>query len=425
VSLVWVAVALATLGAIRGDPAPRARLLLGALLIGLASASLVFVIGADYLSPSINVGVGGDGVVFLQVVAGFVLLGVGLGWTAGVWLPMLAVTIAAGLSVRILFGFTGWLRPIGIAAAVLALAVLGWLLIAWLRPGRLLIALDRGLLDSHQRSAWRPSAGWMPTGPILATAAAAVLALVIPHLWTVLGGATVALLAGWVATRRAHRSAWILLPGALLIALGLLWSVRLSGPLGGWIPTLIDGPFSPRAAQALALLIGLAAAVVAGIWPLHRLSVPILLAPVAVAVSGTFAVLLIPDGVQWWQPIFAPLALIGMAHAIAVRRSDQLLVAMGMYGLWTGTRLGALGGALLIGAGWVGAVAPSTWMARLPVSPLVARLALLVPAAGAMLVQRGGIATETGYAVLFTAVVAVAITVFVGPPAAASVAPAR
>ena len=71
---------------------------------------------------------------------------------------------------------------------------------------------------------------------------------------------------------------------------------------------------------------------------------------------------------------------------------------------------GALGGALLIGAGWVG---------------LVARLALLVPAAGAMLVQRGGIATETGYAVLFTAVVAVAITVFVGPPAAASVAPAR
>lgn len=424
-NLAWIAVALAALGVLQGSEVSQRRLLLGALLVGLASASLILVSGTDHLSPSVSVAFDANGVIFLQVVGGLLLLGVGLGWAAGAWLPMLALTIVTVFSTRVLFGFAGWLRPVGVAAAVTAVAAIGWVITSSLRPGRLLVALDLGLLDRQGRSGWRPPTGWTPTAPVLAAGAAAVIALAVPHLWSVLGGTTVAVVAAWLATRRAGRPAWMLVPAALLVGLTLLWTTRLSGPLGGWIPTLIDGPFSPRAAQVLALMVAAAGSVLAAVWPWHGVSVPILLAPLAAGALGAVGTLLVPDGVQWWQPIFAPLALVGMGHGVAWRRMDQVLVAAGMYGCWTGTRTGTLGGMMLVATGWILAVAPSTWIGKLPVAPLVARLLWLFPGGGVLLVQRAGIATETGYAILFSAVVAASIGVFTRPGEVGSVAPAR
>lgn len=424
-SLALAALALGLLGALRPEPRGRARMLLGALALGLASASLHAVGGGA--GPGVLAGgdLDGNGLTFLQVVAGLVLLGIGAGWSAGWGIPLALVTVVAGVVAWPLFMTTGWLRPVGSAAGLLAVLVFGWLVVARLRPGRLLVAIDRGVLDPSGRSALRPSPGWVPTAPILAASAASLLALMVPHLWTALGGVVVAVVATGFSLRQARRPAWSMLPMAILVGAILLWSVRLSGPLGGWIPSLIDGPFSPRAAQILALLVGLAGAALAGAWPLHGVMVPVLLAPTALAVGGVFGTFLIPDGVQWFQPIFAPLALVGMLHAMAWRRVDSLLIMGGLYGLWTGTREGAVGAALLIGTGWLLAVVPGTWIGRVPIPPKVSRLAWVFPIVGVLAVQRGGIMTETTYAVLATIVAGTGLVTCADRPRLDAVAPSR
>jgi hypothetical protein len=151
----------------------------------------------------------------------------------------------------------------------------------------------------------------------------------------------------------------------------------------------------------------------AGLWPLHGITVPMLLAPVVAAVAGTFAVLLIPDGIQWWQPILAPLTVVAMAHAVARRLPAQLLVATGVFGLWTGTRVGGLGGALLLLSAWAVVVAPVTWIARLPVPAVILRLLWLVPVVGALWVLQGALTTEVVYAVAATMTAAAAIQIMV------------
>ncbi len=424
-SLALLALALATVGLLTSRATVRTRILLGALGVGLASASLHAVAGGDGPGAFTGVDLDANGLAFLQAVSGLLILGFAAAWSAGGGLPLAVVTVAAAVAGRPLFLAAGLLRPVGIAAGLLALLVFGWLVVARLRPGRLLVAIDRGLLDPRGRSGWRTTDAWAVTPPLLAAGAATLGALLVPHLWTVLGGAVIATVAAWLAFRQAHRAAWLLWPAAVLIAVTLLWSVRLAGPLGGWIPSLVDGPFSPRAAQGLALMVGGAGLVLAGAWPLHGLTVPVLLGPIVVAVAGVFATLLIPDGVQWLQPLAAPLALVAMLHALAWRRVDQFLAMAGLYGLWTGTRAGALGGALLIGTAWCLAVAPTTWIGRVPVPPAGRRLAWLIPIVGALAVQRGAIATETVYAVLATLVAAAGVVGFSTSRPSAVVAPPR
>lgn len=420
-SLALVALGLALLGACRTDPEARSRILLGALSVGFAATSLTAVGFPAVIARPDAIGL--DGLRFLQVAAGILLLGFGAAWSAG-WSPsLILLTVVAAVTAWSLFAVTGWLQPVGFAAGLLAAVVFGWLLVLRLRPGRLLVAIDRGLLDPGERSAWRPDPAWVPTAPVVAAGGATLIGLLIPHLWTVLGGVVVAVVTVFVALRQSRRRAWPLLGVATVVALTLLWMVRLSGPLGGWIPDLIDGPFSPRAAQVLAVMVGLAGAGLAGAWPLHGLMVPVLLAPMAVAVGGVVGGVLVPDGVQWLQPILAPIALVGMLHAIAWRRLDQWLIVAGMYGIWTGTREGAVGGAMLIGTGWLRATLPATWLGRLPIPAAAACVAMLAPAGGILGILRGGLGTETVYAALATLVTGVAILVFAGEARPTPVAP--
>jgi hypothetical protein len=294
---------------------------------------------------------------------------------------------------------------------VTAVAVFGWLVLRGVRPGRILLALDRFVLDRRGRSSWRPSPDWTPTAPILVASVSTILALTIPHLWTVLGGGAIALTAGWIASRRRGWLPLGLLPGIVLAVLILLWSVRLTGPLGGWIPALIDGPFSPRAAQALALMTSGVVVAASGLWPVHGITIPVLLSPLAIAVSA-YATLLLPDGVQFWQPLLAPVALVAMMHGVAQRRTGQVLVAAGVFGAWTGTREGTVGGALLVGAAWLMVVVPATWLSRLSPPRLLIRVAWLLPCWGAVLVLRGGVSTQIVYSMVAALTMAVAIAIW-------------
>ncbi|MFN2315533.1 MAG: hypothetical protein ABR551_09240 [Gemmatimonadales bacterium] len=410
-TLSILAVLLAAWALVRRDAARRATLLIASLILGLAAASLAAAAGNSMTASLAQMPGSAPGVEFLQVAAGLTLLAMVMAVAAA---PHLVTIGWAGL-----VGWVAWplaqagglIRPAGIAALVAALGIFGWLALRRIRPGRVFVGLDQALLDRRNVVAWRPTNDWIPTAWPLVAAVASLLALTIPHLAMVLGGAVVATTATFIASRKAGRPAWALLLSVPLLVVVLLWTLHLSGPLGGWIPGLIDGPFSPRAAQALALLTSLALLPIAGLWPLHGVTVPVLLAPLLVAVGGTFAVLLIPDGIQWWQPVLAPLAVLAMAHAVARRSPAQLLVAAGVFGLWTGTRPGGFGGALLLVSAWMLVVVPGTWLGRLPVPGVIPRTLGLVPVVGTVAVLHGGLVTEVAYTVAATLVAAAGIQI--------------
>lgn len=408
-SLALAALVMAAWGTLQRLPRARAGLLVAGLALGVAAAILAASLGSS--RPALIAGAAGNPATLgaLHAVAGLVLVAL-----------VSALLLAPSLPTAGVAGHTLWIawplatlplaqRSIGMAAAWAALGLLGGAAVSRWRPGRALVALDR-LLDPARRAAWRPSPAWVPTAWMVAAVAGGAVALAVPHLVTVLGGALLASLAAAVGGRKANLPVWGLLPSLIALPLILLWTLHLSGPLGGWIPTLVDGPFSPRAAQHLALLSLGAVIPLAGLWPLHGITLPVLLAPVAIAVGGTFATLLVPDGVRWWQPLAAPLALAAMAHAVAHRRPEPLLIAAGLFGLWTGEAAGALGGGLLILAGWILAVAPSTWLGRLPVPAPARRFAAILPATGALLVLHAGMRTEVAWSLAGAAIGAYAMS---------------
>ncbi len=410
-SLSLAAGMLAAWGLAQGDARRRALVLVAALLLGLAAASVAASLGDSRPASVAGSAWDAGGLVFLQIVAGIALLAMVTALAAAPHAVTLAIVALAGWLSWPLVQLGGIVRPVGFAAAVAAVGAFGWLLVVRARPGRLFLALDRGVLDPHQRASWRPPREWVPTAWPMVAAAAAVVALLLPHLATVLGGALVAAVAAFTARRQGGRPPWGLLSVIPLLFLILLWSLHLSGPLGGWIPGLIDGPFSPRAAQLLAAIAAMALVPLAGLWPLHGVSVPVLLGPVVVAVGGVFAALLIPDGIQWWQPLLAPLAVVAMAHALARRLPAQLLMAAGVFGLWTGTLAGALGGAVLVMSAWALVMLPVSWAARLPVTPGAARLLWLPSVAAAIVLLHGAITTEVTYTLAAVVIAAAGIVI--------------
>lgn len=420
-TLDLIAMALAALAMWRRSPGPRARGLLAALVMALAAASLRTFAGVDALA-SLRAGsftFDGGGLVVLNTASGLILLALCLAVVARPGIPELVVVAASGWLTAPLWRLPGISRAMGVAAAIVAVSTFGWWLLLKVRPGRVLLAADRIFLDRSLRAAWRPGPGWRANPPILAAAVFALLALTVPHLWTVLGGVGLATVTAWIALHRAGQRHAILLVAAALVFLVLLWSVRLAGPLGGWIPVLIDGPFSPRTALLLAALTAGAALVLAGAWPLHGMTPPIVVAALVIPLAGTFGTLLIPDGMQFWQPLLAPLTLVGMMHAQAHRRTDALLLGGALLGFWTATLPGALGGTVLMLTAWILSLQAGSWLGRIPRPRGVVGILALIPAAGALLVLHGHLATEVAYGIVAAAVAAVAIAT---PPLAANAA---
>lgn len=414
--LVALGAVAATAG--RADRRARGLGLLAGLALALGAASLHVVLGGTAALGAPGLMTGADPA-FLQSAAALLVLGAGFALAAGPWPAGVLVAAATAWASWPLLLQPGMVRAVGIAAGILAAGVAVWLLVGWLRPGRLLLALDR-VVAPGWRTVEGPATARPRTGAGLAAAMAGGIALLVPHLVTVLGGTLVALGALLVAGWRQGRRTWLLVPAGLLVFLALLWSVRLAGPLGGWLPTLVDGPFSPRAALLLSAMVSAAAWMVTGAWPLHGAGVPPAAALLALPLVALFGTLLVPDGIRFWQPLLAPLTLLGMMHALAAARPDRLLLHGGLLGLWTATPPGAVGGAVLVAC----AVAVAGRTSSLPGA---LRVLAVLPAAGVVLVVRGHLQTEVVYGLAAAAVVAFAIgrgmATAAAPPAGAVARP--
>lgn len=396
--------------------------MVGALLAGAAAAFLSTALGTDRPADAAALAVPDSVQGFLGLVSGImvtgavlVVLGVrsGVGWVGG------AMILVVGYPV---LNAAGWLETVGFTVGFVVFGLLVTGSMRWLRPGRLVLLFDR-ILDPEGRAGATQSRDWTHTPGGLLAITGTLLAVTVPHLLTVLGGTVAAAIGGGWLPDLSGRRRWLLLGCALPLILALVWSLRLAGPLGGWIPNLVDGPFSPRAAILLAFLGVPAIFALAGLWPLHGGTIPVLLTPSAWALGGGWAGALVPDGLEYWQPLTFPVTLVGMVHALASRRFGVFTAAAGILGVWAADSRGLWGGGILIGYSWFLTVASVTWLGRPPWPPMLIRLLGIFPVVGAALLIPAVLKAEVVYGLVGIAIAAGAIAIFLSelrPPVAAS-----
>lgn len=142
---------------------------------------------------------------------------------------------------------------------------------------------------------------------------------------------------------RLQRAALALGLAGLGIATWL--AATIIGPLSATYAALGDGPIGDPAARMLMLFLSVPVTVFLFDWRLH---------PAAVALLGRLGAELLPAGVTLWQGIAMPLALVLAAVALRKRRPDLVAVAVGAFGLWSGSLLGRIGGGVVLGARMMG-----------------------------------------------------------------------
>jgi hypothetical protein len=181
VTLDLIAMALLALAMWRPAREGRALGLLAALVMALAASSLCAFAGVDALA-SLRAGTfafDAGGLVVLNTTSGLVLLALLLALVARPGIAELGVVAVGTWLAAPLWRLPGLSRVIGVAAAIVAVSALGWWLLLTLRPGRLLRAADRVLLDRSLAAGWRPGSGWRAEAPTLAAAMFALLALTV------------------------------------------------------------------------------------------------------------------------------------------------------------------------------------------------------------------------------------------------------
>lgn len=228
----------------------------------------------------------------------------------------------------------------------------------------------------------------MPRGPVALLVFCMVLAWVGHHLALVVIGAAGASWAGWLSAQSAKAAGWPVVPllvTTMLLAV-YLFLATIAGAEGLGMHGLAELPISPAAELMLAAALLLASWLLSGLWPLPQRAVAPFLAPAAAAVLARVGAVAAPAGMEHWQALAAPAALLGICHAAWTRRIPALavggawlalsgveplgvtaaawlipsavLLAMvpaeddGSYSLWNGARLLAM-----LGAGWGGFLA--------------------------------------------------------------------
>src|SRR5262245_30929652 len=137
--------------------------------------------------------------------------------------------------------------------------------------------------------------------------------------------------------KRVERVALAIGLAGLGIATWLM--ATIIGPLPATYSALGDGPIGDPAARMLMLFLSVPVTVFLFDWRLN---------PTAVALLGRTSAELLPAGVTLWQGIAMPLALIVAFIAMRRRRPDLVAVAVGAFGLWSGTLLGRIGGGVVL-----------------------------------------------------------------------------
>jgi hypothetical protein len=125
----------------------------------------------------------------------------------------------------------------------------------------------------------------------------------------------------------------------------------IAGPIGLRLADLRQIPLSPAAELVVEPVLLLAAWGAAGLWPLQRQLPGALTAPAGGLLLARIAQPLGPSGLEYWQPLTAPVIVLGLWNAAAYGRWPLLLAGGGVLGIAAGTRDGVVASAGLLAIG--------------------------------------------------------------------------
>lgn len=371
-------------------------------LLGAAALALVPVGSTGYLAASLGLMVAGAAMVLTAATAALRAPAP----DARRSLPG-ALLILAG-AVAIAFRATPMIGSVGLSPVLACVAgiLIGWW--ALLLAGRLL-RLRAGLawLD-RSALARRPPAslGSLPRVPRAAVgllAIGALLVLFAPHTALVIAGLVLASAGAELTFRRGSRRIPVL-PLVTLALLPAYWLVHtVAGPVGLATATLDQVPVSPAAARLVALPLGFVSWAWMGLWPLHGVVRPVMLAPVGAALWLRVAEPLAAEGLVHWQPLFVALAVGGLWHAAADGRLASVFVALGFSALASLRPQSAAAAGLLLGAALVFKLPRPAGGATLAMFDVLRRLGFAASAAGAGLAFAAGLQAEVVFTVLAAA----------------------
>lgn len=217
-------------------------------------------------------------------------------------------------------------------------------------------------------------------------------ALLSPHVLLALG---LAFAAGGIRlvgrdTPKLERAA--LATGLAALGTATWLMATIIGPLPATYSALGDGPVGDPAARLLMLLLAVPVTVYLLDWRLI---------PAGAALLGRVGVELLPAGIVLWQGIAMPLALLAGFVAVRRRRADWLAVAIGAFGLWSGSVLGLIGGGGILAARVAAGSSPEERGSG--------HLVRLLGVAGAVVALAGTIRVQFVYTVLFAVLLVVAL----------------
>jgi len=303
-----------------------------------------------------------------------------------------AVGLLAGAA-ALLWGGRTLLRDAPARSTGLAFVVVVASGVILLVPGRLARPGGEPGATAH-----RPLAG------IAGLLAGGLAVLAGPHLSVVFLGCIIAAWAGYLLQRAAGGPAVPLAPALTLLLLPAWWFMAtVAGPEGLGIGALGSLPLSPAAEQLLAPILLLAAWALAGLWPLHRQMPGPLTAPIGALLVARVALPAVPDGLEHWRALAAPLVVAGIWHAALTGRLALLAIGLAWVGLLAPGGHGLAGAALLL-AGALLLELARPFGAVDPRRAVAVRLALgLATGCGALLAVEAALGGEVVYSVVAVA----------------------
>lgn len=238
------------------------------------------------------------------------------------------------------------LGALGLGGAGAAVAV-GARAMAATRPARI---LARRLAPAPLGAVIRPDSG--AHRALLALAAALVTAAIARHTLAVFGGVVLAAWAGYLAFHPAGTRPLPVAPVLTLLLVPAYWLLAtIAGPLGLRLAGLPQIPLSPAAELLVLPALLLAAWAIAGLWPLQRQLPGALTASAGALLLARVAQALGASGLEYWQPLVAPVIVLGLWNAAAYGRWPLLLAGGGVLALAAGTRAGNPAGLGLVATG--------------------------------------------------------------------------
>ena len=301
------------------DPTPPGRLGRGFLIGngGLLLVGLGLVCGAVLRAPRARLRVGAR----LLGVLGALLLA-----------PVVVPFLRAG-------------GPLAALACALALWTAGAAIVILARASAR--SITRRLASPPLTPDFRSTAG--PRHIDLIAIAGIVATLAGPHVVVVLGGVLVATWAAWLASHRPGARPLPVAPTLTLVLIPAGWLlVTIAGPVGLGIAALPQVPLSPAAELLLAPALLLAAWATAGLWPLQRQLPGALVAPAGALLLARIAHPLVSDGLEYWRPLTVPLLVLGLWHAASWSRWPLVIAGAAILAVAGGTPVPTGGCAALL-----------------------------------------------------------------------------